>query len=205
MSLSVRAADASTIRIFDGALVAWLVLWLAVGAFSGWTVWQLSELGDTVTNSGGAIVTAGEALEGIGEVPVVGERPGQLGTEARVTGEEIQGRGQEVKGQLRQMAVLLGLAIAMIPVTPVVGLYGPLRLARRRDVRAVTRALRTEHDHSALDRFLAERALTTLPYDVIVPLLGPDGDASSPGRRRDLADAELARLGVARSVAGPRA
>jgi hypothetical protein len=198
MSLSLRVADASTIRLFDSAVLAWMVLWLAVGTWSGYTVWQLSELGDTVTSSGEAIGKAGEALSVVGDLPLVGESPGELGAEAEATGEEISVRGQEVKGQLRQLAVLLGLSITLIPVTPVVGLYVPLRLARRREVRALARALSRHPDDEALDRLLAERALTTLPYDVVGPLLGTERHLLSAHGRRELADAELARLRLSR-------
>ena len=135
MGLSLRTADQSTIRLLDGLVIFWLVLWLVVGGWSGHTIWQLSDLGDTVTSSGQAIGSAGEALEAVGGVPVVGERPAELGREVSTTGAEIELRGQLVKSQLRQLALLLGLAIALMPTTPVFGLYLPLRLSRRRSVR----------------------------------------------------------------------
>lgn len=198
MSLSMRAADSATIRLFDAVLLAWLVLWLVVGGWTAWSIWDLAELGDTVTASGEAIGSAGEALQAIGEVPVVGERPGELGQETVATAEDIRARGQEVKGQLRQLAVLLGLAVSLIPTTPVLGLYVPLRLSRRREVQAVETSLRAHGDDASFDRFLAERALQSLPYDAVHRLVGdPVGALEGPGARR-LADAELDRLGLSR-------
>lgn len=198
MGLSMRAADTATVRLFDGVLVAWLLLWLVVGGWTGVTLWQLAELGDTVTSSGRAIASAGEALESLEEVPVVGERPAELGRETLATGTEIQARGQEIKGQVRQLSILLGLAVALIPTTPVLGLYLPLRLSRRRETQALARSLRDHGDDPALDRFLAERALRTLPYDVVHGLVGDPVTAMEDGRTRPLADAELARLGLSR-------
>ena len=132
MGLQLRTADQSTIRLLDGLVIFWFVLWLVIGGWSGYTIWQLSDLGDTVTSSGRAIGSSGEALEAVGGVPVIGERPAELGKEISATGVEVASRGQEVKSQLRQLSLLLGLAIALMPTTPILGLYLPLRLARRR-------------------------------------------------------------------------
>jgi hypothetical protein len=198
MSLSISAADTSTIRLFDGVLLAWLALWLVVGGWTGVVLWQLADLGDTVSSSGGAIASAGEALESLDQVPVVGDRPAELGREAQTTGADIRARGQEVKGQLRQLSILIGLAVALIPTTPVLGLYLPLRVARRREVRALARSLRQHGDDPELDRFLAERALRSLPHHVVHRLVDDPVTAIAEGRARPLADAELDRLGLSR-------
>jgi hypothetical protein len=198
MSQPIRTADSSTIRLLDGILVAWLAVWLTVGIWSGYTIWHLSDLGDTVSSSGRALGSAGEALQSLGSIPVVGERPGELGRQTVTTGAEITLRGQEVKGQLRQLSLLLGLAICLIPTTPVVGLYLPLRLSRGREVNGLRRALRDHGDDEGFDRYLAERALRNLPYADVQALVGDPWRAISEGRSRELADAELARLGVRR-------
>src|SRR6478736_2689198 len=125
----------------DGLVAFWFVLWLVVGTWSGYTMWQLSELGDTVTSSGHAIGSTGEALEALGQVPVVGERPTELGRQLVGTGADIADRGQQVQSQLRQLSLLLGLAIALAPTTPLAGLYLPLRLSRRRETRQLQQAL----------------------------------------------------------------
>ncbi len=196
MSQPIRTADESTIRLLDGMLIAWLVLWLAVGIWSGYTIWQLSELGDTVSTSGRAIGSAGEALQSLESIPVVGERPGELGREAVTAGAGIDARGQEVESQLRQLSVLLGLAICLIPTTPVAGLYLPLRLGRRREVRSLRASLLQHEGDAGFDRYLAERALRTLPYADVQALVGDPWLAIDQGRSRVLADAELSRLGL---------
>lgn len=199
MSEPIRTADESTIRLLDGMVAAWLTLWLAVGIWSGYTIWQLSELGDTVSTSGVAIGSAGEALQSLEAIPVIGEEPGDLGRETLTAGQEIEARGQEVKSQLRQLSILLGMAICLIPTTPVVGLYLPLRLARRREVGALGTALRRHGDDPGLDRYLAERALRTVPYTDIQETLGDESWAMlDHDRARALADVEIARLGLRR-------
>lgn len=187
-------------RLLDSLVMFWLVLWLVVGAWSGWTIWQLSELGDTVTRSGEALQVAGAALQDIGEIPVVGERPGELGAEVVPAATDIAERGQVVKGQLRQLALLLGISIVAIPTTPVVGLYLPLRMARRREIARIRGSLGA-HDDPLLDRYLAERALGALPYATVRALSSDPWADVAQGRVRTLADAELDRLGIVRPVA----
>ncbi len=179
--------------------MAWILLWLVVGVWSAYTVWDLSELGDTVSTTGRSISSAGSALKSLEDLPVVGARPGEVGSDALLAGAEIDSRGQLVKSQLQQLAVLLGVAICLIPTTPVVGLYLPLRLARRREVRSLGKALRGHADDPGLDRYLAERALRALPYAHVRGLVADPWSATvDDGRTRLLADAELARLGLTR-------
>ena len=198
MDLTIRTSDASTIRLLDGLVVFWFVLWLVVGGWSGYTIWHLSELGDTVTASGESIHSAGQALEALGGVPLVGERPLELGRETSATGIDIADRGQTVKSQMRQLSLLLGLAIALMPTTPVLGLYLPQRLSRRRDLKELSRALRSSGSPATLDRYLAERAIRSMSYASVVAVVGDPWRALDEGRGRPLADAELARVGLRR-------
>lgn len=175
-----------------------MLLWLIVAVWSAYTIWELSELGDTVSTTGQSIGSAGSALKSLEDIPVVGERPGEVGRDALVAGAEIDARGQLVKSQLQQLAVLLGVAISLIPTTPVMGLYLPLRLARRRELRSLRQALRRHTDDRGLDRYLAERAVRTIPYAELRDLVTDPWAAIADGHTRILADAELARLGLTR-------
>lgn len=198
MDLTIRTSDAATIRLLDGLVCFWFVLWLVVGGWSGYTMWHLSELGDTVTASGDSIHSAGSALESLGGVPLVGKRPLELGREVSATGIDIADRGQQVKSQLRQLSLLLGLAIALMPTAPVVGLYFPQRLSRRRDLRELRRALRSSESAGILDRYLAERAMRSMSFSSVHALVGDPWLALDEGQARPLADAELARIGIRR-------
>ena len=172
MDLTIRTSDASTLRLLDAVVAFWLVLWLVVGGWSGYIMWNLSDLGDTVTSTGESIHSAGRALESLGGVPLVGERPLELGKQTSATGIEIADRGAQVKSQMRQLSLLLGLAIALMPITPVVGVYLPQRLSRRRDLTQLRSALRESGPTEPLDRYLAERAIRTLPYSTVHALVG---------------------------------
>lgn len=201
MSSTIRvAADHRTLRLLDAAVVAWAVLWCALGVWTGVTLWQAADVGDTVATSGQSLVSVGEGLQSFSEVPLVGERPAEIAGEVISTGGQISERGAEVKGQLRQLGVVLGISVVGIPVTPVLGLYLPLRLRRGREVARIRTHLADHADDPRFDRYLADRARAALPYDTVATLdPSPDGRSEqSRATNRALADAELARLGVRR-------
>ncbi len=197
MRAAIRTTDEATIRLLDGLVMFWVALWLTIGVWSAVTIWQASDIGDTITNSGQALESAGAALGKIGSIPVIGDE-GDLGKEVVTTAANISERGQEFKGDLRRLAVMLGLSIMFMPTTPVVGLYFPLRLARRREVAEIRRALDQHGDDPQLDRHLAERALNNLPFMAVLSLGSSPAHEISDGDARTLADAELARLGLRR-------
>lgn len=194
----VRTSGPEKLRLVDGALALWVAFWLVVGGGTAVSVWQLSEIGSTLTQSGQALDSAGEGLQRLGDVPLVGDRTEQLGNEVRATAVEVAERGQETRAGLRRLSILLGLAVALIPSAPVLGLYLPRRLARRRAAREVARQLRSRPGDPALDRYLATQALATLPLSRLLQYSDDPGGDLTDGRARALADAQLAHLGLRR-------
>lgn len=204
MTSPATRIDQSTVRVVDGLVAFWVLLWLVVAASTALTLWQLSSLGDTLTQSGEAVGSAAEALRAIGDLPLVGDGPGELADEAGAAAEQVIADGATVTNRLRQLAVLLGLAIFFIPVTPLVGLWLPLRLRRAREARMIRRAL-LKDPGVPLDRYLARRATMSLPYEAVRAAF-EDGDGRlTREQERALADAEIARMGLRRPAAGTRA
>lgn len=186
------ATDHRTVRLLDGVVVFWVVLWCVLGVWTGVTLWQAADVGETITASGESLSAVGDGLQGLSDLPVVPERPGEIGRSVSEAAIDITARGAEVQGQLRLLGVFLGIALVAIPVSPVVGLYLPLRVRRSREESGIRRSLREHGEDPGFDRYLADRARTWLPYAEVVRL----GDGSD----RRLADAELARLGLPRPV-----
>ncbi len=195
-------SDERTVHILDRLVLFWVALWIVLGAATGITLWRAAELGDTVSSSGTTLTTVGTSLRDLSELPLIPDRPGEVGAEVQKSAAEITVRGQEVKRQLRLLGVLLGIAVVGIPVTPIVGLYLPLRIRRRREVTRLRESLRTHPEDEALVAWLADRARGTLAYEEVERLTSDSG--GDPGRiSRALADAELRRLGLrAPSAAG---
>lgn len=196
MSPAIRAADESTVRLLDGMVICWLVLWLLVGVLTGYATWQLSGLGDTVASSGEALDSTGSALQALEAVPVVGERTSELGGQVAETADEVSASGVDLTSRLQVLSVLLGLSIVTIPTTPVLGLYAPLRWARRREVADLRRALANEAESPRLERHLAMRALTTMPYAEVSRISADPWHDIAAGNTRALAAAEMRRLGL---------
>ena len=112
---------------WPAAVAVWCALWLVVGAWTGYELWQLGELGGAVAESGRSLASAGQALEGLGGIPLVGGRTGEVGAEIQRSSADIVSRAEAAQGSLRQLAVLLGLTVSLVPTVPAVALLGPGR------------------------------------------------------------------------------
>jgi hypothetical protein len=140
------------IRIVDVALGVWVVVWLIAAVAVASSIKQLEDGGAAVVAAGDGLdeTSAGldraaaglhqtaQALGVIGELPFVPGNPGAaLGRTAddvelfavrvRATAEDARVTGLEAQEAARTLAVVLGLAIALIPTVPFVALYLLLR------------------------------------------------------------------------------
>ncbi len=191
------SADERDIRAWDGILAFWVVLWLVLGVATSVMIWRLSSLTESATTSGRALDSAGQAFEALGQIPVIGAGPGEFGTQVRTAAATIVDNASRAEGGIHVLAILLGATIALLPVTPVLGFYLPVRLARRRDSREIRAAVRTLGIDDTLADYLARRALLTLSYAEVTEVEGTTGGVRpQDGRSRALAIAELARLGI---------
>jgi len=184
-------------RSLSIAVALWVVLWIVVGAVTGFQVRQLTDVSDSLVEAAEALDVAGIALQDIGRLPLVGERPEALGNEVRETAREIDRAGAASRETVRTVSVLLGLALVLIPIVPVVAVYLPLRRVGTRERKALKRALADGGQDPGLEEFLAHRAVQNLPYDTLREVSAdPWGDLRRGSFRR-LANAELTRLGLA--------
>lgn len=191
-----RALDARTVRLLRLGFALWAVVWVGLAAGTAYELYVLRDLGDTVAKTGVAIDTTGKALQSIGGIPFVGGEVHTLAGEVRAAGQSAVASGRSSRASTTTLAVLIGLAIALIPTVPVLGVYLPLRAAWRRERAAVARALRHRAGDPLLDEYLAQRAVANLPYaDLRAVTEQPWADLQA-GRFAELADAELRRLGL---------
>lgn len=182
--------------LLGAALGAWAILWIILGVATAVQVQKLTEVSDSLVQSGEALDTAGVALQEVGRLPLIGDAPEQFGTEVRETADDVRAAGASSRATVRSVSVLLGAALVLIPIVPVVGLYVPLRISLARQKRAVARALDEIDVHPHLEEFLAHRAVQQLPYDSLRQVSAdPWGDLQRRSYRH-LANAELTRLGL---------
>ncbi len=174
----------------------WVVLWLVVGCWSGYQIFQLTGLADSTVSSGRALETAAEALRSIGQVPLIGERTAELGDEVSQTATGIVASGTEAGRSVRVLGVLIGLAVALGPVGPVLLFYVPVRLSRRSEVADVMAALEGGDCGPGLRAQLAHRAVANLSLRELRSISSDPVADLATGRHHELAAAELRRLGL---------
>jgi hypothetical protein len=186
--------SARAMRWLNVAVVLWAAFWIGLGTYTGYEVNALRTLSNTVVKAGEASVSAGNALATIGRIPLVGGSVGRLGAQAAAAGRSAESSGASSRTTIDQLAILLGLAIGLIPTIPLLSLYIPLRVSWRRDRRAVRRAVAHWDGEPGLQEFLAQRAISHLPFHELRQL-GYDGSRRSEATG-ELAAAELRRLGL---------
>ncbi len=178
-------------HLADALVIAWVIAWALLGWTAGRALDKVSEVTRSAEGAGAAVVRTGESIRDV-DVPVVGTVFEEAGDEVIEAGEDAQAQARESGADVRTAAILLGLAVWLVPTLPLLFTYAPARAHRGRETRAL-RALLRDHDGPDLDRLLATRAIAHLPYSRLRALGAP----RAPDRA--LADALLAREGITRS------
>jgi hypothetical protein len=186
------------IRVLDATLVAWIAVWIWLGIAIGHEVSNLSSMSDTAVTAGRAVQVTGQALKNLEQLPFVGERIASVDRQIEAAGASAVASGQQGRDSIERLAVLLSVAIAVIPSVPILALYVPFRVSRFRDVRTIGRAARRAGSDPAFEEFLARRAAENLPYHRLREVTPNPWRDLEEGRFRPLARAELTRLGLER-------
>ncbi len=168
-----------------------MVVWALAGYAAGRALDKVSELTHSAEGAGIAVIHTGESIRDV-DVPVVGTVLKDAGDKVIVAGRAARDQARDSSTSVRRAAILLALAVWIVPTLPLLLIYGPARMHRGRETRALRGLLRDHADDPGLDQILAVRAVAHLPYHRL-RALGAPGVAD-----RVLADAELAREGVKR-------
>jgi hypothetical protein len=185
-------------RLADVALVLWIALWIAVGFAVAHEVRALSELSGTVTEVGQATRQVGGAVESIGDLPLVGDRVGQVGASVERAGASAVHSGRTSGRSVRRLSVLLGIALAAIPIAPVLAIYLPARVRWWRERRALSAVRAAADDDPRFELWLARRGLERLPYRRIAAVAERPWEPADERTAHALAHEELRRLGLGR-------
>ena len=127
-----------SVRAYDAAIVTWAVLWAVIGLLVWDSVRGLGELSDTVVTSARALDQTEDALAQIEDtvegLPFVGEIADleKLRKSVRQTAREARASGRSSREDIRRLALLLGISVAVAPTLPAIALYLPLRRLWRR-------------------------------------------------------------------------
>ncbi|HET9671894.1 MAG TPA: hypothetical protein VFQ40_03490 [Actinomycetota bacterium] len=185
-----------TIVAIDLVVLTWTIVWIVLGITVGTFVARLGVVGDGLQDAGRAIGRAGDAVDRLSDVPLVGEGFAAVATEVRDVGRETVADGRTVRDDIDRLAWLIGISLGLAPTLPVLAAWVPPRVARERERRALRRSLRSD-DPVALG-YLANRALASRGFRELTAVSDdPLGDLRA-GRYRGLASLELDHLGLQR-------
>ena len=192
-SIESRFPQRSILAI-DVLVVLWTLAWVVLGVAVGSFVARLGAAGEGLEDAGGAIVRAGDSVDSLSDLPLVGEGFDTLAGEIRGLGRDTSERGRSIRDDVDRLAVLVGAGLALGPTIPVLVLWVPPRLSRERERRALTRSLRAG-DGLAMS-YLANRAVATRGFRELQRVSDdPVGDLTS-GRYEALAKLELDHLAL---------
>lgn len=150
----------------------------------------------TATQIGAALRQTGRTVESLSSVPLVGDRVAKAGRQIDAAGVSTIASGRSSRDSIHNLSWMLWLFLAVIPTVPILVLYLPLRVVASRERRALRRLVDARGEDPVLGRMLAQRALLTMPYQrLLSDGADPFADPGGP-LMRELADAELARMGV---------
>jgi hypothetical protein len=119
----------------DALVIAWIAAWLFMGMRVHDEVEGLTELSATISRAGGAVEETGHALDEL-NVPFVGDRIDEAATRVVKVGRDTRLSGRTARDSISDLSTLLGVSVALIPLSPILFVYVPVRLGRIRDRRA---------------------------------------------------------------------
>ena len=190
--------SARAVRWIDIGVIVWVVAWVALGVLIWHDIRAQTQLSGDVIKVGTAVKDTGQALSVVGGLPLVGGSIGDFAAKIEKMGAEVEVSGENSQAGIERIAVVAGLGVGILPAAMILFLYLPVRIRWRRYVGAVADALPGSAGDPVFEQYLARRAADTLPWDRLRTLSDDPWRAIASGDYRDLADAELARLGLRR-------
>lgn len=177
-------------------LIAFFV-WCGAKAYQA--VERLTVFGSAVSDTGTSIEKGfGSAANAVGSVPIVGDSlANALNGAGSGAGSNVTALGQQGNEYVHRLALILGLAVALLPILVLLIAVLPRRIRQIRSLTAATSLLTNSAD-PAIRRILASRAAFALPYGVLAAYTpDPFGDLAA-GRYDALVAATLENAGLAR-------
>jgi hypothetical protein len=196
-SIEARIPQRSIVAI-DVLVVLWTVVWIVLGVAIGSFVERLGAVGDGLEDAGRAIGRAGEAVDQLSDVPLVGEGFSEVAAEIQEVGLDTAARGRSVEDDADRLALLVGMSLALGPTLPILAVWLPPRVSRERERRALRTSLR-RGDGVAL-AYLANRAVATRLFRELRAVSDDPIADLAAGRYEALASLELDHLSLGSSA-----
>jgi hypothetical protein len=192
-SIESRLPQRSVFAI-DLLVVLWTAAWLVLGIAVGTFVERLSAVGDGLQNTGRAIGRAGDAIDQLSDVPLVGGGFATVAQEIQGMGRETVRNGRSIEDDVDSLALLIGAGLALGPTLPILALWVPPRVSRERERHALRKSLKSG-DRVAL-AYLANRAVATRLFRELRKASDDPVADLEAGRYEALAALELEHLSL---------
>jgi hypothetical protein len=198
MKLYAARQPRQTLQLIgDALLVVWIAVWVKVGSEVHDATLLLAAPGERMSEAGDGLAgRLREAGDAIGGLPVVGEQARSPLDGAGDAAESLSAAGRAQVDAVHDLALWLGISIALIPILIVVAFYVPRRIRFAREATAGQRFIDADED---LDLF-ALRAIARQPMHRLAQV---SDDPAGAWRDRDpevvrrLASLELRDAGLA--------
>jgi hypothetical protein len=130
------AVSKRTLRMLDIGVAVWIVIWVALGTVCFIEVRGLSSLSDTMQVAGQSLQEAGDGLDAIAALPLVGAGIGAAATKVQDLATRTVGEAQNSRTHITRLSVLALLIGGVIPILMGICIYVPLRRSWTRGQRA---------------------------------------------------------------------
>ncbi len=187
-------------RIYDVAVVAWIVFWVVVAVLLAVQIDSLRGVTVSIAHTAEGLRATAKTLEGLSHIPFVGGSIGDLVRQIDKTAATAVAESADARATIGTTALLVGIGVGVGQGALGLLLYLPVRLAWRREVAAVRRALAAEPGDAGLGRHLARRALEGMSYEQVRAWDGDPWRQFDDGDVWPLAELELRRLGLSRPM-----
>jgi hypothetical protein len=177
----------------DVAIAVWVFLWVRIGLRVKELVDALGAPGRTIEDAGsGFTETLLSAAREVGDVPVVGEALQAPLESAAGAGRVLQRAGATQQEVVHNLALWLGILLALIPILVALAHWLPWRVRWAREASAANR-LKIDSDDLQL---FALRAIANRPLDQLRRATPDPAAAFARGDYGPLAALELKELGL---------
>ena len=180
----------------DLFIVLWVSFCVVVALAIGAEVRKLDRYGTTMDQSAEALRQTAEALRLIERLPLVGNTLRDVSDEILATSSRIQESATQTRDGARRLSVLLTVAIIVLPTAPALAVYLPQRIREFNTSRDLLRSLRASRNSEFLRNYLANRALTDLPFEALERVGQDPWTQVRQGQVHQLVASELRRLGL---------
>lgn len=126
---ALTTAERARVRRWDVAVAAWVLVCLALAAWTAIEIAGLRSLTDTLVSSSQALGTTADVLRQLEGAPFVGDDIGAIADGIAETSATARDRAAEARTSIERLAALIGVSIFVLAVIPPTVAYLAVRRA----------------------------------------------------------------------------